>query len=112
MTELDRALTMARGWLDDSARHRQLTVDQTTAEYERLVKAVRAAPDPALDAERLPIDRLSDTDAERLYAAYETVMGDEARTIDGKRRIVEPLYRAASDIRLERIAALAREARR
>jgi len=47
-----------------------------------------------------PLTRLSDDEVETIYAAYETVLCGEARTLDGKRRIVEPLYDAVIAARI------------
>lgn len=44
---------------------------------------------------------LSDAEVETIYAAYDTVAGSEAKSTEGKRRIVEPIYRAVIRARVQ-----------
>ena len=57
--------------------------------------------------------RLTDAEVESFYSAFDAVTGTEARSIDGKRAIVEPLYSAFIAIRDARLlAALAADTAR
>ena len=52
---------------------------------------------------------LSDAEIETIYAAYMLVLGLEARTIAGRRDIVEPLYRAVIQARINTARQVAAE---
>lgn len=88
-------------------------------EYAAL--AAPSAP-PRIDVERLAREYddleaeletedvlLSDAEVETIYAAYMLVLGLEARTIQGRRDIVEPLYRAVIQARINTARQVARE---
>ena len=52
---------------------------------------------------------LNDAEVETIYAAYMLVLGLEARTLQGRREIVEPLYRAVIQARINTARQVARE---